>query len=33
MTFEDEDKEYNKVRMHQGRWCNGRTPMHTFPEA
>jgi transposase InsO family protein len=22
--------EYNEVRVHQGRWCYGRTPMQTF---
>jgi transposase InsO family protein len=22
--------EYNEVRVHQGRWCYGRTPMRTF---
>jgi hypothetical protein len=23
-------KEYNEARVHQGRWCYGRTPMQTF---
>jgi hypothetical protein len=22
--------EYNETRVHQGRWCDGRTPMQTF---
>jgi hypothetical protein len=22
--------EYNSERPHQGRWCYGKTPMHTF---
>ena len=22
--------EYNEERVHQGRWCYGRTPMQTF---
>ena len=26
-------KEYNEVRPHQGRWCFGKTPMQTFPDA
>jgi transposase InsO family protein len=25
--------EYNEVRTHQGRWCYGKTPMHTFRDA
>jgi hypothetical protein len=23
-------QEYNAQRSHQGRWCYGKTPMHTF---
>jgi transposase InsO family protein len=23
-------REYNEERVHQGRWCYGRTPMQTF---
>src|SRR5437899_7389493 len=23
-------KEYNELRPHQGRWCYGKTPLHTF---
>ena len=23
-------QEYNDRRPHQGRWCYGKTPMHTF---
>ena len=23
-------QEYNEQRHHQGRWCYGKTPMHTF---
>lgn len=23
-------EEYNQQRPHQGRWCDGKTPMHTF---
>ncbi len=23
-------EEYNTVRTHTGRWCFGKTPMHTF---
>jgi transposase InsO family protein len=23
-------QEYNEQRSHQGRWCYGKTPMHTF---
>ncbi len=23
-------QEYNEQRPHQGRWCYGKTPMHTF---
>jgi transposase InsO family protein len=25
--------EYNDIRTHQGRWCYGKTPMHTFRDA
>jgi hypothetical protein len=25
--------EYNEARPHQGRWCFGKTPMQTFPDA
>ena len=25
--------QYNEVRTHQGRWCYGKTPMHTFRDA
>jgi transposase InsO family protein len=25
-------REYNEHRVHQGRWCYGRTPMQTFLE-
>jgi hypothetical protein len=25
--------EYNEARPHQGRWCFGKTPMHTFLDA
>ena len=25
--------EYNEQRPHQGRWCFGKTPMHTFLDA
>jgi hypothetical protein len=24
---------YNEERPHQGRWCFGKTPMQTFPDA
>jgi hypothetical protein len=23
-------EEYDQPRSHQGRWCDGKTPMHTF---
>lgn len=23
-------RDYNEVRTHQGRWCDGKTPMQTF---
>jgi hypothetical protein len=26
-------REYNESRPHQGRWCFGKTPMQTFPDA
>jgi hypothetical protein len=26
-------KAYNEERPHQGRWCFGKTPMQTFPDA
>lgn len=26
-------KECNETRSHQGRWCFGKTPMQTFPDA
>ena len=26
-------REYNEARPHQGRWCFGKTPMHTFIDA
>ena len=25
--------QYNETRTHQGRWCYGKTPMHTFRDA
>ncbi|MEO0247944.1 MAG: hypothetical protein ABIN58_00085 [candidate division WOR-3 bacterium] len=25
-------QEYHERRPHQGRWCNGKTPMQTFVE-
>ena len=26
-------RTYNEERPHQGRWCFGKTPMHTFLDA
>jgi hypothetical protein len=26
-------EEYNQQRSHQGRWCCGKTPMHTFTDS
>lgn len=26
-------EEYNQPRPHQGRWCYGKTPMHTFMDS
>lgn len=26
-------QEYNERRPHQGRWCDGKTPMQTFVDA
>jgi Integrase core domain len=26
-------EEYNQQRPHQGRWCYGKTPMHTFRDS
>jgi hypothetical protein len=26
-------REYNEQRLHQGRWCFGKTPMQTFLDA
>ena len=26
-------EEYNEAQPHQGRWCYGKTPMHTFRDS
>jgi hypothetical protein len=26
-------REYNEQRLHQGRWCFGKIPIHTFLDA
>lgn len=26
-------EDYNQQRPHQGRWCYGKTPMHTFVDS
>jgi hypothetical protein len=26
-------REYNETRLHQGRWCYGKTPIQTFLDA